>query len=64
MKDMYTIEQLDSYLATLPLGTEEVQNISEFCKRQEERLEWCRNKINTAAQIIGHDVINEATMYD
>lgn len=59
MKDIYTIEQLDSYLSTLPLGTEEVQTISEFCRLLENRMSYLRRRVDTAARLLGSDMITE-----
>ena len=59
MEHIYTIDQLEEYLSTLTIGTESVQKISEFCRLQENRLDYNRQRVNTAAQLLGHDLISE-----
>ena len=56
---IFSVEQLDNFLATQPIGTEAVQLISEYAHRMEYRLEESRRRCNTAAQLLGHDLINE-----
>ena len=59
MENIYNIEQLEEYLSKLTIGTESVQKISEFCRLQENRLSFVRKRVDTAAQLLGHDLINE-----
>ena len=59
MNHIFSVEQLDAFLATQPIGTEAVQLISEYARRQEYRLEESRRRCNKAAELLGHDVINE-----
>ena len=59
MENIYNIEQLEEYLSKLTIGTESVQKISEFCRLQENRMYFLLKRVNTAAQLLGHDLINE-----
>lgn len=56
---IFSVEQLDDFLARQPIGTEAVQLISEFARRQEYRIEQSRKRCNAAAQMLGHDLIDE-----
>jgi len=59
MENIYHIDQLEKYLSTLAIGTESVQKISEFCRLQENRMDYIRKRVNCAAEMLGHDLINE-----
>jgi len=59
MEHIYNIEQLEEYLSKLTIGTESVQKISEFCRLQENRMDYLRKRVNTAAQLLGNDLITE-----
>lgn len=59
MKPIYNLEQLKELLSTLPIGVEAVDAINEFAQLQQNRLEFQTNRCNTAAQLLGHDLINE-----
>ena len=56
---IYNVEQLEEFLATLAIGTEAVETIVEFAELQQHRLDWQAKRVNTAAQMLGHDLINE-----
>lgn len=56
---IFSVEQLDNFLATQPIGTEAVQLISEYARRMEYRLEESRRRCNTAAKLLGNDLITE-----
>lgn len=58
-QNIYSIEQLEEYLSKLTIGTESVQKISEFCHIQEKRMDYLRKRVNTAAQLLGNDLITE-----
>ena len=59
MKPIYTIEQLKEFLSTQPIGVEAVDAITEFAQLQQNRLDFQQKRVNTAAQLLGHDLINE-----
>lgn len=59
MTVIYNIEQLKEYLSTLPIGTEAVDKITEFAQLQQNQLDWSRKRCDVAANILGHDLINE-----
>ena len=59
MKPIYNLEQLKEFLSTQPLGTEAVENIFQFARMQQNQLEWSRKRCDVAANMLGHDLINE-----
>lgn len=59
MNTIYNMEQLKQYLATLPIGTDAVDKITEFAQLQNNQLEWSRQRCDIAAKMLGHDLINE-----
>ena len=59
MENIYSIDQLEQYLSTLAIGTESVQKISEFCRIQENRMDFLRKRVDTAARLLGNDIITE-----
>lgn len=63
MNTIYNMEQLKEYLSTLPIGTEAVDKITEFAQLQQNQLDFSRRRCDVAANIIGHDVINESLEY-
>lgn len=64
MKNIYHIDQLEEYLSTLAIGTESVQKISEFCRLQENRMSYLRQRVDTAAKLLGNDLITECMNED
>lgn len=58
-QNIYSIEQLEEYLSKLPIGTDSVQKISEFCHLQENRMDYIRKRASTAARLLGDDLITE-----
>lgn len=59
MNQIYNLEQLKKYLATLPIGVEAVDAIIEFAQLQQSQLAWSRKRCDVAANMLGHDLINE-----
>lgn len=59
MKRIYNLEQLKKLLSTLPIGVEAVDAITEFAQLLQNRLDHQTNRCNTAAQLLGHDIIDE-----
>lgn len=59
MNQIYTVRQLEEYLATLPLGSEAVKTIVEFADMQDNAIDEQRKRCNVAAKILGHDMISE-----
>jgi hypothetical protein len=59
MNQIFTYAQLTEYLSTLPLGTEAVEKICDFARLQQSQLEWSRQRCDVAANMLGHDLINE-----
>lgn len=62
LKPIYSVEDFEERLAELAIGTEEVQQLMDFVTLRERQLKHQIAKINTAANWVGHSVINECLM--
>ena len=61
-KHIYTVEDFEERLSELTIGTENVQEIMEFVRRLEDRYNWQAKSCDTAARLLGHNLINECMM--
>lgn len=61
-RQIYTVEDFEERLSELTIGTESVQDIMEFVRMIDKRYEWQSKRCNIAANLIGHNVINECMM--
>ena len=61
-RQIYTVEDFEERLSELTIGTESVQDIMEFVRMLDKRYEWQSKRCNIAANLIGHNVINECMM--
>lgn len=59
MKPIYNLEQLKEFLSTQPIGVEDVDAIIEFAQLQQSQLNWSIKRCDVAANMLGHDLINE-----
>lgn len=59
MNQIYNLEQLKKYLSTLPLGSEAVKTLVEFAEMQDNAIDEQRKRCDVAANMLGHDLINE-----
>jgi len=59
MNKIYSTEQLKEFLSTLAIGSEAAEKITEFAQLQQNRFDFQQKRVNTAAQLLGHDLINE-----
>ena len=59
MKPIYSIEQLKEFLSTLAIGSEATDAIVAFAEIQDGRIDWQSRRVNVAANMLGHDLINE-----
>jgi len=59
---LYSVEDFEERLSELTIGTEDVQQLMEFVRRQEQRFRWQAKRLDTAANLIGHQTINECMM--
>lgn len=62
MANIYTVEDFEERLSELTIGTEDVQQLMEFVRRLEKRYEWQSKRCDVAANLLGHDLINECMM--
>ena len=56
---IYNVEDFEERLSELTIGTENVQKLMEFVRMQERRLAFQRKKIDIAANMLGHNLIDE-----
>jgi hypothetical protein len=61
-RHIYTVEDFEERLSELTIGTDDVQAIMEFVRRLTKRYEWQSKRCNVAANLLGHNVINECMM--
>tara|TARA_X000001382_G_scaffold128496_1_gene118339 strand:+ start:482 stop:682 length:201 start_codon:yes stop_codon:yes gene_type:complete len=59
---IYTVEDFEERLSELTIGTESVQDIMEFVRRLDDRYKWQSKRCDVAANLLGHDMINECMM--
>ena len=59
MNKIYSTEQLKEFLATLAISSEATDAIVAFAEIQDSRIDWQGKRINVAANMLGHDLINE-----
>jgi len=60
MNTIYTLEQLKEYLSTLPIGVDAVDTITEYAQLMENRMDYIRKRVDTAAKLLGQDLITES----
>lgn len=56
---IYTMEKFEEFLSKQPIGVEAVEAIKEFAQLLQNRCDFQTRRCNTAAQLLGHDLINE-----
>ena len=61
-KNIYTVEDFEERLSELTIGTEDVQKLMDFVRLLEKRYEWQSKRCNVAANLLGHNVINDCMM--
>jgi len=61
-RQIYTVEDFEERLSELTIGTESVQDIMEFVRRLDAQYNWQSQRCNVAANLLGHNVINECMM--
>ncbi len=60
--NIYTVEDFEERLSELSIGTEDVQKLTDFVRLIEKRYVWQSKRCNVAANLLGHNVINECMM--
>jgi IS1 family transposase len=60
MNKIYTLEQLKEYLSTLPIGVDAVDTITEYAQLMDNRMDYIRKRVDTAAKLLGQDLITES----
>lgn len=56
---IYSVEDFEERLSELTIGTEDVQQLMEFVRMQDRRLQFQLKKIDIAANMLGHNLIDE-----
>ena len=59
---IYSVEDFEERLSELTIGTEDVQQLMNFVRMLEKRYQWQSRRCNVAANLIGHNTINECMM--
>ena len=59
---IYTIEDFEERLSELTIGTEDVQQLMNFVRMLDKRYQWQSKRCDVAANLLGHNVINECLM--
>lgn len=62
LPSIYTVEDFEERLSELTIGTENVQQLMEFVRRREKQIKWMSRRLDTAANLIGHQTITECMM--
>ena len=62
LQPIYSVEDFEERLSELTIGTEDVQQLMEFVRRQEKQFRWQAKRLNTAANLIGYNTISECMM--
>ena len=61
-RHIYTVDDFEERLSELTIGTESVQDLMEFVRRLDAQYNWQSKRCNVAANLLGHNVINECMM--
>jgi len=61
-QNIYTVEDFEEKLSELAIGTDDVQQLMDFVRLLDNRYHWQSKRGNVAANILGHNVINECLM--
>ena len=57
--NIYSVEDFEERLSELTIGTEKVQKLMEFVRMQDRRIQFQLKKIDIAANMLGHNLIDE-----
>ena len=57
--NIYSVEDFEERLSELTIGTENVQKLMEFVRMQDRRIQFQLKKIDIAANMLGHNLIDE-----
>jgi len=56
---IYSVEDFEERLSELTIGTEAVQQLMDFVRMQDRRLQFQLKKMDIAANMLGHNLIDE-----
>lgn len=59
---IYNIEDFEEFLSECAIGTEKVQHLTDYVRRLEQRNRYQSKRLDTAANLIGHQTITECMM--
>jgi len=59
LEPIYTVEDFEERLSELAIGTDQAEQLMDFVKLREKQLKFQAARLDTAANWIGHSVINE-----
>ena len=61
-QSIYNIEDFEARLSALTIGTDDVQKLVEFVRMLERRLKFQQQKVDIAANMLGHNIIDECLL--
>ena len=61
-KTISTVEDFEERLSELTIGTDNVQQLMDFVRLLEKRYVWQSQRCNVAANLLGHNMIDESLM--
>lgn len=62
LPNIYTIEDFEEFLSECAIGTDEAKHLTEYVRRLEQRNRYQSRRLDTAANLIGHQTITECMM--
>lgn len=62
LPNIYTVEDFEEFLSECAIGTDKVKHLTDYVHRLEQRNRWQSKRLETAANIIGHQTITECMM--
>ena len=62
LPNIYTVEDFEEFLSEQAIGTDAVKHLMDYVHRLEQRNRWQSKRLETAANLIGHQTITECMM--
>ena len=64
MKNVYNHEQFMDALRTISMDAETFETLEAYSKMLQNRVEFQQSRVNIAAEMLGHNLINESMGYE
>lgn len=62
LPNIYNVTDFEEFLSELAIGTAEVKHLTDYVRRLEQRNRYQSRRLETAANLIGHQTITECMM--